>query len=144
MNSYFFPLQIGIWKVLVHRTTLGEENWCLSLLLPVSANTEKGSDSLSLPSDRSATAMRPLMRSTWLGCWLDWQIPLKTSPILLQSSCFIQSWHRQQIQQIHTWAQRTTIFTDKAVKRCEALTSISTMEWAKFRYSGNGAPEETL
>lgn len=34
---------------------------------PVSANVEKGGNSLSLPSESSAMVMRPLMRSTWVG-----------------------------------------------------------------------------
>lgn len=66
--------------------------------LPVSAKAAKGSDSLSLLSDSSAMAMRPLIRSTWLGCWLDWQTDLKTSPIRLQSSCLVQSWQTENIK----------------------------------------------
>lgn len=59
--------------------------------LPVSAKAAKGKDSLSLLSDNSAMAMRPLICSIWLGRWLDWQIDRKTSPSRLQSSCFVQS-----------------------------------------------------
>lgn len=76
--------RVLLWKI----SNINKSSLCC---LPVSAKAANGSDSLSLLSDSSAMAMRPLIRSTWLGCWLDWQMDVKTSPIRLQSSCLVQS-----------------------------------------------------
>lgn len=67
----------------------------LWFMAPVSAKAAKGTDSLSLLSDRSAMAMEPLICSSWLGWWLVWQMDLKTFPIVLQSSCLAQSWQAE-------------------------------------------------
>lgn len=144
MNSYFFFLQIGIWKVLVHRTTPGEENWCLSLLRAFTCLSKyrKGQWQLvfALRQERDSNATTDALHLA--GVLVGLADPSKNltypPPVLLFHTKLTQATN------VHTWAQRTTIFTDKAVKRCDALTSISTMEWAKFRYSGNGAPGETL
>lgn len=62
---------------------------------PVSAKAAKGRDSLSLLSDRSAMATRPLMRSTCRGCWLNLQMDLKTSPSRFQFSCLEHNWGKK-------------------------------------------------
>lgn len=61
------------------------------LTSPVSAKAEKGTACLSLLSDSNAMAMWPLISSSWLGRWMDWQTEVKTSPIRLQSSSLVQS-----------------------------------------------------
>lgn len=61
------------------------------LISPVSAKAAKGTACLSLLSDSSATATWPLIRSSWLGRWMDWQTDANTPPIRLQSSSLVQS-----------------------------------------------------
>ena len=63
----------------------------MSLISPVSAKAAKGTTCLSLPSDSSAIATRPLICSSWLGRWMDWQMDVKTPPIRHQSSSLVHS-----------------------------------------------------
>lgn len=81
-------------------------------ILPVSAKVPNGSDSLSLLSDSSAIAIRPLICSMWVGRWLDGQLDLKTSPIRLQSSCFAQSCKNKKagVNTMTDWTQKHTNF----------------------------------
>lgn len=109
---------------------------CVVLIPPVSAKAAKGTACLSLLSDSSAMATWPLICSSWLGRWIDWQMDAKTSPIRLQSSSLVQSCRTE----IKRQPEGTDVSprTQRSWLRQEP-TSISTTAWATFRYPRQGA-----
>lgn len=90
---------------------------CMALGSPVSAKAAKGTACLSLLSDSSATATRPLTCSSWLGRWIDWQADTNTPPISLQSSNLAQSCRTEKRQRERPDVSHGTEGADRAASR---------------------------